>query len=144
MTNNYLEPYFSPVLITDYIRENPNGMKRFQIYDLYRFLTSADSSSHDIVPFLYQLTDAPLSEDSFEMISSYLAEDFYFSPAFRSDSYDSVLLYYAIWLSEDSAMQKDRFLHQIFSKYSPAILEIDFSDSSNNLPFEITDACTFF
>lgn len=41
-------------------------------------------------------------------------------------------------------MQKDRFLHQIFSKYSPAILEIDFSDSSNNLPFEITDACTFF
>ena len=71
MTNNYLEPYFSPVLITDYIRENPNGMKRFQIYDLYRFLTSADSSSHDIVPFLYQLTDAPLSEDSFEMISSY-------------------------------------------------------------------------
>ncbi len=144
MTNNYLEPYFSPVLITDYIRENPNGMKRFQIYDLYHFLTSADSSSHDIVPFLYQLTDAPLSEDSFEMISSYLAEDFYFSPAFRSDSYDSVLLYYAIWLSEDSAMQKDRFLHQIFSKYSPAILEIDFSDSSNNLPFEITDACTFF
>lgn len=144
MKNTYLEPYFSPVFLADYIRENPNGLKRFQIYNLFRFLTVADENSSSTAHFLRQLSDASLSEASWDVISDYLEEDFYFSPALRSDSYDTVLLYYSIWLIEYSSAQRDRILRELFSHYCPKIMEIDALETDADLIIAEGDTLTFF
>ena len=144
MKNTYLEPYFSPVLLTDYIRENPNGLKRFQIYNLFRFLVAADEDSHTTAHFLRQLSDASLSEASWQTISDYLEEDFYFSPAMRADSYDTILLYYAIWLIEDTSAQRDRILRNLFSHYCPKVMEIDSIDPSKDITITEGDDLAFF
>lgn len=144
MTNTYLEPYFSPVFLADYIRENPNGLKRFQIYTLYCLLSAADENSGSTAHFLYQLTDAPLSESSWQVIENYLEEDFYFSPEIQLDSYNVVLLYYAIWIIEDSSGEQNRFLTQIFSKYCPKVQQITPTDVSADLTNIEGDSAAFF
>ncbi len=144
MKSTYLDPYFSPVFLTDYIRENLNGLKRFQIYNLFRFLSAADEKSGTTAHFLCQLTNAPLSEHSWQVITDYLEKDFYFSPAIHSDSYDAFLLYYAIWLIEDRSGKRDRFLYQIFSQYCPIVQHIQPSDASADLPIAKGDALAFF
>lgn len=144
MKNSFLEPYFPTVFLSDYIREESFGLTRLQIYSLFRFFTSVSEDSKSVAVFLRQMSDASLSEDSWDTLAAYLAEDFYFSPAIRFGSFDAVLLYYAIWIAKNSDAERDRILYACFSHYCPAILRCDPSSSSVIFPDEDYTASYFY
>ena len=78
------------------------------------------------------------------MISDFLNEDFYFSPSFSEDSFDPVLLCYAVAVIDDRSGFGLAILNRIFKKICPELSAVDFSDLSLDLEVLLETETQFY
>lgn len=125
--NQNFEQYFPADFLTDYILQNETGLQRLQTYSIFRFLTAAENSGFLSIAAFQKDLNYMLSEESFAVIEDYLSKDLYFSPSFRENSYDAILLYDAIIMVDSEDSNGFSKVKQIFSLACPKILQINFS-----------------
>lgn len=149
---NDFNPDFPSDLLIEYLEHGPqNGLQRFQTYTIYRFfcaLAKKLSPSGKELPALAQmlctLSDYELNENSFDTISLYLKEDFYFSPSIASDSFDAVYLFYAICIAKDSGGIGQILLDKLLSEHCPDVLKAGYDDASFTLDFVYENEVAFW
>ena len=101
--NDRNEQYFSPDFILDYIHGNPAfGIKRLLTYTIFRFFSFAGKETNTLAPDLKKQLFADQDVLDFDMIETYLTEDYYFSPSFEENSFDPFYLCAAIYIAEGS------------------------------------------
>ena len=108
-------------------------MDRFQKYVVFRFLSAAAKEDPSVVTALRDQLECPLDLNQFSVISDFLNKDFYFSPSFSEDSFDPVLLCYAVAVIDDRSGFGLAILNRIFKKICPELSAVDFSDLSLNI-----------
>lgn len=128
--NDYFNPYFPADFLTGYVTQSTKGLQRFQIYSIFRFLSSAEEANRISASQLQKQLGYTVTLESFDTILDYLAEDFLFSPSFRENSFDPVFLLNAIWIVQNSDNGSFCKLHEIISSVCPETLQINFTDVS--------------
>ena len=95
--DEFFDQFFPTEFLIEYLENGPEeNMDRFQTYVVYRFLTFAAKENPAVITELRDTLECPLSMDNLSDIYRFLDQDFYFSPSFSENSFDPVLLCYAI------------------------------------------------
>lgn len=131
--NQYLTQYFPADFLADYIEHTTDGLYRFRTYSIFRFLSSAQKAEPSLISRLKLHFNSPLTEDSVQVIFSYLAEDFYFSPSMKDDSFDPLFLYYAVLTAKGTEAGNADFICSLILDICPDFAALDFSDISTEL-----------
>lgn len=102
--DEFFDQFFPTEFLIEYLENGPEeNMDRFQTYVVYRFLTFAAKENPAVVMELRDTLECPLSVDNLADIYHFLDQDFYFSPSFSENSFDPVLLCYAIAIIDDKS-----------------------------------------
>ncbi len=143
--DEFFDQFFPTEFLIEYLENGPEeNMDRFQKYVVYRFLSAAAKENASIVKTLKDTLECPLDADSLNDIYHFLQEDFYFSPSFAENSFDPVLLLYAIAIIDDRSGFGLAILNRIYKDVCPAVYAADFSDLAINLDALIETETDFY
>lgn len=143
--DEFFDQFFPTDFLIEYLENGPDeNIDRFQKYAVYRFLSFAAKENPSIVKELHDTLDVPLTTANFKDITDFLEKDFYFSPSFTENSYDPVLLCYAIAIIDDRSGFGLAILNRIFKEACPEILSVDFSDVALQLDVLIQTEVQFY
>lgn len=144
-----MDTFFHPFFPTDFLIEylengSENNMERFQTYVVYRFLSSAAKEHPDVVTELRDTLECPVSMDSLTDIFRFLEKDDYFSPSFSENSFDALLLFYAIAIINDKSGFGIAVLNRLIKKITPEIASVDFSNTALELNLLLETKIQFY
>lgn len=142
--NQYFDQYFPVDFIKEYVEQNEMGLERLQTYAIFRFLSAADKKGKISVPDLQKKLGYEMTLESFDAITDYLAQDLYFSPSFREDSCDTMLLYDAITMAETVDQNGFSTIKEVMDAICPDVLAIDFGNVSVELHLPKNQEPDFF
>ena len=118
--DEFFDQFFPTEFLIEYLENGPEeNMDRFQTYVVYRFLTFAAKENPAVITELRDTLECPLSMDNLSDIYRFLDQDFYFSPSFSENSFDPVLLCYAIAIIDDKSGFGLAILNRIFKEACP-------------------------
>lgn len=123
------EQLFPSDFILNY-RSDAAGQERFLTYCIFRFLSHAGESDATLPSLLKGNLSCPFTEDSFTVLSDYLAADYYFSPSFAPDTFEPFYLYAAVTLAQDIVSGNTVFLDELIARYAPVAASLSYTDSS--------------
>ena len=98
----------------------------------------------NVVMELRDTLECPLSVDNLADIYHFLDQDFYFSPSFSENSFDLVLLCYAIAIIDDKSGFGLAILNRIFKEACPEISSVDFSNVDVDLELLLQTEVQFY
>lgn len=133
--STYFETYFPTEFLQDYITQQEDGLERFQIYSIFRFLSAAEKNETISGKELQKKLNYDITPESFDKITDYLSQDYYFSPSFRENSFDTVFLLDAITMVESVDTHGFKHLKEILEHACPHVLSLDFGNISTDMEF---------
>lgn len=143
--DEFFDQFFPTEFLIEYLENGPEeNMDRFQKYVVFRFLSAAAKEDPSVVTALRDQLECPLDLNQFSVISDFLNKDFYFSPSFSEDSFDPVLLCYAVAVIDDRSGFGLAILNRIFKKICPELSAVDFSDLSLDLEVLLETETQFY
>jgi hypothetical protein len=143
--DEFFDQFFPTEFLIEYLENGPEeNMDRFQTYVVYRFLSFAAKENPAVVTELRDTLECPLSVDNLSDIYRFLDQDFYFSPSFSENSFDPVLLCYAIAIIDDKSGFGLAILNRIFKEACPEISSVDFSDVDVDLEVLLQTEVQFY
>ena len=143
--DEFFDQFFPTEFLIEYLENGPEeNMDRFQTYAVYRFLSFAAKENPAVVMELRDTLECPLSVDNLADIYHFLDQDFYFSPSFSENSFDPVLLCYAIAIIDDKSGFGLAILNRIFKEACPEISSVDFSDVDVDLEVLLQTEVQFY
>lgn len=133
---NYDTPYFPTDFILNYIKNDKvHGLNRLQTYTAFRFLAVLAKEHPKLVQELAAHSKAELTAESVETLLTYVEEDLYFSPVFTEDTFEPVLLLFAMEMTEEKDGVMAVYMDRLLSEYCPDILRMNYDDASFALDF---------
>ena len=143
--DEFFDQFFPTEFLIEYLENGPEeNMDRFQTYVVYRFLTFAAKENPAVITELRDTLECPLSMDNLSDIYRFLDQDFYFSPSFSENSFDPVLLCYAIAIIDDKSGFGLAILNRIFKEACPEISSVDFSNVDVDLELLLQTEVQFY
>ena len=143
--DEFFDQFFPTEFLIEYLENGPEeNMDRFQTYVVYRFLTFAAKENPAVITELRDTLECPLSMDNLSDIYRFLDQDFYFSPSFSENSFDPVLLCYAIAIIDDKSGFGLAILNRIFKEACPEISSVDFSNVDVDLEVLLQTEVQFY
>ena len=143
--DEFFDQFFPTEFLIEYLENGPEeNMDRFQTYVVYRFLTFAAKENPAVITELRDTLECPLSMDNLSDIYRFLDQDFYFSPSFSENSFDPVLLCYAIAIIDDKSGFGLAILNRIFKEACPEISSMDFSNVDVDLELLLQTEVQFY
>lgn len=143
--DEFFDQFFPTDFLIEYLENGPReNTDRFETYVVYRFLSFAAKEYPAVVKTLRDSLECPLSTQNFFDITKYLDEDFYFSPSFAENSFDPVLLCYAIAIIDDCSGFGVAVLNRVIKDICPEIASVDFSDTDLALDLLLDTQVQFY
>ena len=134
--NQYDTPYFPVDFILNYIKNDEvRGQKRMQTYVAFRFLSALVKEHPELVKDLVAHSKEELNMVAFEKITAFVEEDLYFSPAFAENTFEPVLLLFAMEMVEEKDGAMAVYMDWLMSKYCPDALHVSYDDAGFALDF---------
>ncbi len=148
----YDTPYFPVDFILNYIKnEKVQGLKRVQIYVAFRFFVAleqkmreageekflADLAAHSQENFQNEKSaeTAEQLEAIWQKLEAYLEADLYFSPAFAENSFEPLLLLFAMEAVEEKDGVMASYMDLLLSRNCPEALRMSYDDAGFTLDF---------
>ena len=133
--NQFDTPYFATEFILTYVREDADKSKRVQTYAAFRFLAALIKEKPELMGEIAAHIGCELSVSCYDEIEEFLMEDLYFSPVFTEDSFEPLLLYYAMQVGKEKDGMASVYLDKLMSLYAPEALRVSYDDASFTLDF---------
>ena len=135
--DEFFDQFFPTEFLIEYLENGPEE-------NVYRFLTFAAKENPAVITELRDTLECPLSMDNLSDIYRFLDQDFYFSPSFSENSFDPVLLCYAIAIIDDKSGFGLAILNRIFKEACPEISSVDFSNVDVDLELLLQTEVQFY
>lgn len=142
--NQCYEPFFPTEFLVDYLKNGGSEENRFSVYVAYRFLSTSAKEDSSLPQKLKELLSYSATEHDFEKILDYLSVDFYFSPSFAENSYDTYLLLCAIRIFEDFSGNAAVSFESLIGTYCPQIASTDFDEADLDFSSLIQTEADFY
>ena len=130
--NQYDTPYFPVEFLLNYVKnEKINGLKRMQTYVAFRFLKALEKEHFEVLEELScHCNEEILKEAGWESLQAFLEEDLYFSPSFTENTFEPVLLLFAMEIIEEKDGAMALYMDKLLSKYCPQALRMNYDDAA--------------
>lgn len=139
------EQHFPADFIPGYIKNNPGfGKKRILTYTIFRFFSAAGADDKSLPMQLKDKLSCTPEPKDYAAIENFLWEDDYFSPSLNPDSFDPLLLYYAVSIAENFSSSTKNILESLMASICPSLYSVDFAAGNRNLSSMIQTEAEFY
>lgn len=124
---SFNEQFFSSEFILNYIAAE-EGKKRFLTYITFRFLSFAEETHKELPALLKEKLGCTYTASDFSVVEDFLAADYYFTPTFKVGSFDAVLLYDAICLTNQTICGNTALSDELITTYAPVTASLAYNN----------------
>lgn len=134
---------FPSDFILDYIQDEAQK-KRFLTYTAFRFFSFAGENDTTLPTRLKESLSCAFTPQAFTVIEDYLAEDYYFSPSIKQNTYEPLYLYAAISLISAAHPKELSFFEELLAEYCPVVASLCYEDVGLQLTSLLQTGADFY